>query len=145
MLKNLSKHYVSINNKKGFTLVELVVVIAIMAILALIIVPNLTAYTDKAEVAKIDTNLKNLHTAAEMVVQTTPDLGENDIDLVFGDIATYSDIPEDKIYHDWGLDKYDVYWKDYSTDSGAIEVSYIDDGGVLYKYDGTRFTDSDNP
>ena len=56
--------------RKGFTLIELVVVIAIMAILALITVPNLMAYLDKAKTAKIDANMKNIHTAAEMVRQT---------------------------------------------------------------------------
>ena len=58
------------SKKKGFTLIELVVVIAILAILALIMVPNLTAYLDKAKEAKIKANMKNVHTAAEMVRQT---------------------------------------------------------------------------
>ena len=61
------------SKKKGFTLIELVVVIAIMAILALIMVPNLTAYINKAEVSKIQANLKNVHTAAELVEQAEPE------------------------------------------------------------------------
>lgn len=55
-----------IKQKRGFTLIELVVVIAIMAILALIIVPNLSAYIDKADDAKIMANLKTFHTSSEM-------------------------------------------------------------------------------
>ena len=39
-------------NKKGFTLIELIVVIAILAILALILVPSITGYIAKAESAK---------------------------------------------------------------------------------------------
>ena len=61
------------SKKAGFTLIELVVVIAIMAVLALIMVPNLTAYLGKAETSKIQANLKNIHTSAEMVYQTATD------------------------------------------------------------------------
>lgn len=36
------------NNKKGFTLVELIVVLVILAILAALLIPALTGYIDKA-------------------------------------------------------------------------------------------------
>lgn len=39
------------NNKKGFTLIELIVVIAILAILALIAIPRFSGFTDKARKA----------------------------------------------------------------------------------------------
>ena len=35
------------NNKKGFTLVELIVVLVILAILAALLIPALTGYIDK--------------------------------------------------------------------------------------------------
>ncbi len=38
-----------LHNKKGFTLIELIVVIAILAILALIAVPRFAGFTDKAD------------------------------------------------------------------------------------------------
>ena len=38
-------------NKKGFTLVEVVVVLVILAILAAILIPTLTGYVDKASEA----------------------------------------------------------------------------------------------
>ena len=44
MLKGLRK-----NNKKGFTLVELIVVLVILAILAALLIPALTGYIDKAK------------------------------------------------------------------------------------------------
>ena len=40
------------NKKKGFTLVELIVVLAILAILAAMLVPALTGYIDKANEKK---------------------------------------------------------------------------------------------
>ena len=36
-------------NKRGFTLVELIVVLVILAVLAALLVPSLTGYIDKAK------------------------------------------------------------------------------------------------
>jgi len=40
-----------IHNRKGFTLIELIVVIAILGILALIAIPRFAGFTDKAKLA----------------------------------------------------------------------------------------------
>lgn len=48
------------NNKKGFTLVELLVVIAILAILASVAVVGYTAFVDKAKVSKAETELHQI-------------------------------------------------------------------------------------
>ena len=37
------------NNKKGFTIVELVIVIAVIAILAAVLIPTFTGVTEKAQ------------------------------------------------------------------------------------------------
>ena len=52
------------NNKKGFTLVELIVVIAIIAILALILIPAISGYTKKANQTALDSTARSLHTKA---------------------------------------------------------------------------------
>ena len=44
MIKALQLH----KNKKGFTLIEVIVVLVILAILAAILIPTLTGYIDKA-------------------------------------------------------------------------------------------------
>lgn len=42
-----------LKNKKGFTLIEIVIVIVIIAILAAMLVPSLTGWIDKAKIAVI--------------------------------------------------------------------------------------------
>ena len=50
-------------NKKGFTIVELVIVIAVIAILATILIPTFSNVIAKANKAKLDETLANAYTA----------------------------------------------------------------------------------
>lgn len=53
--------------RDGFTLVELIVVLAIMAVLAGLLVPSLTGYIDKAKKAKSLANARGFLNAAQTV------------------------------------------------------------------------------
>ncbi|WP_432651245.1 prepilin-type N-terminal cleavage/methylation domain-containing protein [Huintestinicola sp.] len=53
---------------KGFTLIEIIVVIAIIGALAAIIVPSLIGYTRQAKAAVITGNARNVYNAAKMTV-----------------------------------------------------------------------------
>lgn len=54
-----------IDNRKGFTLIELMIVIAIIGILAAIAVPNFMAYKEKGYDAQSNADIKNAYTAAQ--------------------------------------------------------------------------------
>jgi prepilin-type N-terminal cleavage/methylation domain-containing protein len=50
-----------IKNKKGFTLIELIVVIAILAVLAAILIPSIMNYVAQARTARNDSNARALY------------------------------------------------------------------------------------
>ena len=54
------------NNQKGFTLVELIIVVVILAILAAVIIPQLRGSTDDAKVSTLETNLSGVRGALEL-------------------------------------------------------------------------------
>ncbi|MEP6590945.1 MAG: prepilin-type N-terminal cleavage/methylation domain-containing protein [Gemmatimonadota bacterium] len=62
-------------NRKGFTLIELLIVVVIIGILAAIAIPKFAATKDKAKLASVKTDLRNMMTAQE---------------AYFSDYATYT-------------------------------------------------------
>ena len=57
---------VLLKNSRGFTLIEILIVVVIIGILAAIAIPLFTAQTDNARIAEIRQNLSNVRQAAAM-------------------------------------------------------------------------------
>ena len=68
------------NQKRGFTLVELIVVLVILAVLAALLVPSLTSYIDKAVEKRIMLQARSLMTAAQATIDEAYAKGELHID-----------------------------------------------------------------
>lgn len=67
------------NDKKGFTLVELIVVLVILAILAALLIPALTGYIDKAKEKQVVAETRQVVMAAQTLVDEAYSAGGGDV------------------------------------------------------------------
>lgn len=69
------------NNKKGFTLIELIVVIAILGVLMMLVVPSVTGYLNSSKKAVANGNAKtcyNTYMSAQTMIDTGLETGTLD-------------------------------------------------------------------
>lgn len=82
----------ALKEKKGFTLVELIVVLVILAILAALLVPALTGYIDKARKESIVAETRQVVMAAQTTVSEKYGQGTNKVTFSDSNAATSSEI-----------------------------------------------------
>ena len=87
------------NNKKGFTLIELIVVVAILVALMLMLVPRLTGFTDEATKTANTANAREIYTAikATETAKSTGMYGKDDATVKMCDDT---------------VEVYKVFWED---------------------------------
>ena len=83
------------NSKKGFTIVELVIVIAVIAILAAVLIPTFTGVTERAKESAAMQNARNAWTDYMSANADQPDYKEN---ICIKSVVKESE-EEEKVYY----------------------------------------------
>ncbi len=111
------------NQKRGFTIVELVIVIAVIAILAAVLIPTYANLVKKANEAKAQADAKNLITAMLADILTREE-GENNADLL-----VFSHSGSDVYLHGYSASAGRVmkYDGEFPAFSGADFGKYVDE------------------
>ena len=131
-------------NDKGFTLVELIVVLVILAILAAILVPALLGYIDRAKTQQHVLDGKSILTAAQAEASAMYGQNKEPGDMTAATVWKTADVP--------GTACVVGFKEAYSateTDTTKIHnmyticyVSYTENGKTIY-FNGTAWVDDD--
>ncbi len=121
-------------NNKGFSLVELIVVIAIMAVLVGVLAPSLIKYVNNSKVSTDITNVDNAVSAlnAELVTNTFTGTGttEGTLEKAYDTLLSDSTAPTPKSDTNGTF-----YIKSYNNDGTIAEVYlYVDDSNEYQVY-----------
>lgn len=133
-------------NDKGFTLVELIVVLVILAILAAILVPALLGYIDRARESQIVLNAKSALTAAQAEMSQLYGEGKpaSDITGRAGTILSTADITD--VFEKLTIGTVDTSnTKAEKTNHAAFVINYVyykQDGKEIW-FDGSAWVNAD--
>ena len=122
--------------KKGFTIVELVIVIGVIGILAGILIPTFVNVTQKAEEASLKSNLANAYSA--YVADAADGSVETAKYIVKGDeqVTTYQDSTTKEFLYNIELIK--------QEEIVLIGATGNKDAGTKYKFNGTEWAKLEN-
>lgn len=118
-MKLLSK---KLKDKKGFTLIELVVVIAVIAILAAIAIPYFSGVTEKANLATDRANYRMLQSAVSMYLSEAKNLPASATTLSNAELGEYIEGGEISIVKT-GESKGSPFTITYTPASGSTPAS----------------------
>ena len=115
-------------DKKGFTLVEIIVVLVILAILAAVLIPTLTGYIDKANEKVIVSETRSVVLAAQTLASEAYGMGKETSTVTKDAVAALAEVDSDNITTLTVGDDYKV--------SGVVYTS----GSYKCTFDGTTYT-----
>lgn len=125
-------------NKKGFTLVELIVVLVILAILAALLIPALTGYIDKAKDKSITAETRQAVMAAQTLVDEKY-ASDQKTEITVGSVAT-SSVKIDDIKK---LAEVNGEISDVQVEDGKVTKLVYSNGGKTCTYNGSATSDGD--
>jgi type IV pilus assembly protein PilA len=108
--------------KKGFTLIELIVVIAIIGVLAAILVPAMLGYVKKSKIQSANSAASTMLKAANSALE---EMDENDVSLPSGcQHVDYGSISEGETpaADTFSAETLLTYMKDYSDEAASAKV-----------------------
>lgn len=115
-------------NRRGFTLVELIVVLVILAILASLLIPALTGYIDKAKRDQVVSETRMLHEAVQTVAGEAYASNEWQSDKNISPLMTIASKSGKKVTNFEDNGTYDIFKNRYSEVVKLAEVPSLTDG-----------------
>lgn len=125
-------------NKKGFTLVELIVVLVILAILAALLIPALTGYIDKAKDKSITAETRQAVMAAQTLVDEKY-ASDQKTEITVGSVDN-SSVKIDDIKK---LAEVNGKISDVQVKDGKVTKLVYSNGGKTCTYNGSATSDGD--
>ena len=116
------------NNKKGFTLVELVIVVAVMAILVAVAIPTIGSITGKATAAVYDSNCRTIESVIKLEEAEHAAGNDGTVTLATSDIQEA--LEDAKLGIEGEEFSYDPTTGMVAASGGSITITFADDGTV---------------